>query len=158
MDKMSATYYGEMALILFIILLPICGIYSDKIGHKRYMRITSYCAIICSIPIFMFLDLCAIKGAYLNFGLFLLALLAAMSCAAAYPYSINMIKNPGLRYSGVGTAWNLGVSLSGTLTLNLGVFIYAKCHPIAIGLYLSYISLLYLIASILFYRYHSDRS
>jgi MHS family proline/betaine transporter-like MFS transporter len=106
----TSLQFSIYTLFFFMLLLPLFGYISNRIGFQKFMIIYSIVVIIL-IPIGFILisydDIYKIIA-----GLTIIGALAAGICAPIYPYMANMFP-ANVRYTGVAVSYNLGVTFFG---------------------------------------------
>ncbi len=147
-DTGAALYFTSFALFVMIILLPICGLLSDKVGHRKFLHVICVLIMLLVVP---FYDMLANpqKNILMVFiGLFGIASLAAAICAPAYSYAIKAFEVE-LRFSGVAVSWNIGLALLGGTTPVISRYLSEKFSVAAPAYYLIATAGLFLMISFL---------
>jgi MHS family proline/betaine transporter-like MFS transporter len=141
--EIMLTNMGNM--VIWITLLPIMGILSDKIGKDTLMMLSSASVVIFSYPLFWFID-----NAITPIPIFILQLFIAISGTAFAAPAISFIPElfpPEERYSGVSFSFNLGQALlGGTAPLIAVALVSLIGSSVAPAFYLIFTSLLSFIA------------
>lgn len=141
--EIMLTNMGNM--IIWITLLPIMGILSDKVGKDILMMLSSVLVVIFAYPLFWFID-----NAVTPIPIFILQLLIAISGTAFAAPAISFIPElfpPEERYSGVSFSFNLGQALlGGTAPLIAAALVSLADSSVAPAFYLIFTSLLSFIA------------
>jgi MHS family proline/betaine transporter-like MFS transporter len=106
----DALLLTAFSLIAFVVVLPIFGLLSDRVGYRKFVKIAAWIIILFALPTFHFLSSNDIRIVLL--GIVMISMLAASISAPALPYAIQNF-SPALRYSGVALSWNLGNALFG---------------------------------------------
>ena len=140
----EALFLTAICLFSFVIVLPIFGLLSDKVGYHKFIKISSVFLIIFALPIFKMIS--SPNIAIILLGLFIISMLAAAISAPAYPYAIENF-SPILRYSGVALSWNIGNALFGGTAPTIETYLAKSFGPEAPAFYLIFIAVLFLIMS-----------
>ncbi|MDJ1305507.1 MAG: MFS transporter [Candidatus Midichloria sp.] len=140
----ESLFLTAICLFSFVIVLPIFGLLSDKVGYHKFVQISCIILIVCSLPVFKMLSSDNISIILL--GLFIISMLAAAISAPAYPYAIENF-SPILRYSGVAMSWNIGNALFGGTAPTIETYLAQYIGLEAPAFYLILIALLFLIMS-----------
>lgn len=117
-EPIDSLKYAVYANALLIVLLPIMGVISDRIGYRRAMCTGVVLAIILNIPIFLMLES---TNTLINLlGLTLLSTVAAIIYAPLYPFMLSLFK-PEQRYSGIAFSLNIGIAMFGGTSSMFGL-------------------------------------
>ncbi|WP_339041385.1 MFS transporter [Candidatus Lariskella endosymbiont of Hedychridium roseum] len=141
---LEALYLTSLAVLTFIIILPVFGLAADKIGYSRFLHISCYAVIFTALPIFLLLS--HQDAAHVLLGTFGISILAAAVSAPAYPYAIQHF-TPSLRYSGVAFSWNIGNALFGGTAPGIETIFAEKFGPHAPAYYLIAIAVIFLLVN-----------
>lgn len=106
----AALYITAYANICLIVLLPLFGILSDRIGYARQMEYAAISTIALSVPLYMLLA--SGNLFYILFASTIFAVLVAAVYSPLYPYIIVLFPAEQ-RYSGVACSLNIGIALLG---------------------------------------------
>lgn len=109
----SATLMTTLALAVDAILEPFMAILADKVGHLRVMTIGIVLMLCFSFPVFCLLA----SGlfAWVALGMVLMSVFIAVAFAPINAYMV-MLFPEACRYSGFGVAFHIGISLFGSTT------------------------------------------
>jgi MFS transporter, MHS family, proline/betaine transporter len=135
-----------LSLIAFIIILPLFGFLSDKIGYHKFVRFAAWAIVLLAYPTFALLSSSDVRLVLL--GVLLISILAASISAPALPYAIQNF-SPALRYSGVALSWNLGNAFFGGTAPNIATYLSNYYSLQAPAIYLIGMAVLFLIMSYL---------
>lgn len=144
----EALLFTSFALFMMIILLPLFGLLSDKVGHRKFLHIVCIMIILLIVPSY---DLLANpeKNTILVFmGLLLLGGMSAAICAPAYSYAVKAFEVE-LRFSGVAVSWNIGLALLGGTTPVISRYLSEKVSVTAPAYYLMGTAILFMVISML---------
>ncbi len=144
----EALYFTSFALFIMIVLLPLFGLLSDKIGNRKFLHTMCYLTILTIIPIYMLLANVHKDVVLVLMGLSGIAILAAGICAPAYSYAIKAFE-VDLRFSGVAVSWNVGLALLGGTTPVISRYLSGKFSIIAPAYYLMTVAVLFIVISFL---------
>ena len=136
--------FTALCLFFFIIVLPIFGLLSDRVGYHKFVKFSCLALIVTAVPVFQMLSSDDIAITLL--GLFIISMLAAAISAPAYPYAIENF-SPILRYSGVAMSWNIGNALFGGTAPTIETYLAQHIGLTAPAFYLIFIAVLFLIMS-----------
>ncbi|MFN5381992.1 MAG: hypothetical protein ACK5AV_02090, partial [Alphaproteobacteria bacterium] len=132
--------------LIMIVLLPVFGMLSDRVGYRRFLNIICYMIILFIVPVYMMLANPQKDITLVLLGLMGIATLAAGICAPAYCYAIKAFEVE-LRFSGVAFSWNLGLALLGGTTPMISRILSEKIGIVAPAYYLLAIAIAFVIAS-----------
>ncbi len=105
--------YAVLGMGSYILLLPIFGRLSDRVGYNKTLIQSCVGMFIFAMPVFTTMSL---NHPLLNIvAIIALAALAAWNCAPAYPFMLQMFPAEQ-RYSGMAFSFNLGLALFGGTT------------------------------------------
>ncbi|MCE2992430.1 MAG: MFS transporter [Candidatus Jidaibacter sp.] len=142
----DSLYFTSFALLIMIVLLPVFGMLSDRVGYRRFLNIICYMIILFIVPVYMMLANPQKDITLVLLGLMGIATLAAGICAPAYCYAIKAFEVE-LRFSGVAFSWNLGLALLGGTTPMISRILSEKIGIVAPAYYLLAIAIAFVIAS-----------
>ncbi|CAL7962478.1 MFS transporter [Alphaproteobacteria bacterium] len=144
----QSLYFTFFALILVVVLLPIFGIFSEKIGYVKILLISAISIIVCIYPLFKLISNIEHNIWYVFIGLAGISTLCAAIGAPAYPYAIKSFP-PELRYSGVALGWNLGNAIFGGTTPLICTLLTTRISADAPSYYLIFTSSLFIMLNLL---------
>jgi len=115
-DKFSLTTSQIMMLstalmVLWVILLPIAGYFSDKIGRIRIMALSAVSTILVAFPLFYIMQETQNLSHFLACQI--LICLTSMPYVATCSSVLPMLFPPAERYSGAAFSYSLGVAIFG---------------------------------------------
>lgn len=142
----EALYFTSFALFIMIVLLPLFGLLSDKIGNRRSLHLVCYLTILTVIPLYIMLANVDKNILLVFMGLGGFGALAAGICAPAYSYAIKAFEVE-LRFTGVAFSWNVGLALMGGTTPMISRYLSERYSTIAPAYYIVVIAILFLIVS-----------
>lgn len=144
----EALYFTSFALFEMVLLLPLFGLMSDKIGNRKFLHIICYATMLTIVPCYMMLANVHKDIVMVLMGLTLISILAAGICAPAYSYAIKAFE-VDLRFSGVAFSWNVGLALLGGTTPVISRYLSEQYSVIAPAYYLVSVAILFLVISFL---------
>lgn len=144
----EALYFTSFALFIMIVLLPLFGLLSDKIGNRRSLTIMCYLTILTVIPLYEMLADADKNIALVFTGLAGFGALAAGICAPAYSYAIKAFEVE-LRFTGVAFSWNVGLALLGGTTPMISRYLSERYSITAPAYYIVLVAILFLLMSFL---------
>ena len=118
--------YNTLNLVLFTCFIPVFGRLSDIVGRSRLGIIVSLAWIVLIYPSYFL-----ITHHFYLLGLPLLAILSA-AYVGICPALLAEIFPTNIRYTGIGTSYNLGFAIFGGLTPLVLSYVLAKTHEIDI--------------------------
>jgi MFS transporter, MHS family, dicarboxylic acid transporter PcaT len=123
------------ALLVFMLLQPLCGALSDRIGRRRSMLAFSSLALCATVPIFRALE--SGRGVWAAFAL----IVAALAIASLYTSVAGIVKAemfpPEVRALGVGFAYALGNAIFGGSAEYVALFLRSRGHEDAFAYYVT---------------------
>jgi len=147
-DQAKAMLYSMYSLAVYMLMLLLFGIISNRFKFKNFINFFAVLIIIFTIPIFKAIS--SNNYIILIAGLTLLPLLSAGICAPAYPYIYKMFKTE-IRYSGVAVSYNLGIAIFGGFAPAINTFITeASGLTYAPAIYLITLTAVYLLVDAIF--------
>lgn len=149
----EALYFTSFALFVMIILLPMFGAVSDRVGSKKFLYIVCYSIMFTIIPCYMMLANPDKNVLLVFIGLLGISTLSAGICAPAYSYAIKAFEVE-LRFSGVAFSWNFGIALLGGTTPMISIFLSEKISIIAPAYYIMAVTGLFMITKFLTRKRH----
>jgi MHS family proline/betaine transporter-like MFS transporter len=147
-DTNAALYFTSFALFVMIILLPLCGLLSDKFGHRKFLHLVCVLIMLLIIPFYNMIANPDKNILMVFIGLSGIASLAASICAPAYSYAIKAFEVE-LRFSGVAVSWNIGLALMGGTTPVISRYLSEKFSVAAPAYYLIAAAGLFMIISLM---------
>lgn len=141
--------YASLGIGSFILLLPVFGLWSDKVGFERSVVQACYSTVILAAPLFMLMSL---NDPVLNIvSILVFSAMGAWICAPAYPIMLHLFPPP-LRYSGIAFSFNMGIALFGGTAPILSTFL-TKTTGLAYApaFYLIGLTLLYIASDFCFF-------
>ncbi|HBI22509.1 MAG TPA: MFS transporter [Legionella sp.] len=109
----SATLMTTLALAVDAVLEPFMAIWADKVGHFRVMTIGIVLMLCFSFPVFYLLA--SGSSALVTLGMVLMSVFIATAFAPMNAYMVELFPE-ACRYSGFGVAFHIGISLFGSTT------------------------------------------
>lgn len=128
---------NSLIMLLWVILLPIAGYFSDKLGQKKLMMFSSILTLITAYPLFYYIyaDLTAIRIFIFQTVLSIIAILFVAPTSAFLP-KLFQVKH---RYLGIAFSYSLGAAiLGGTTPLIAGLLSKYTQSPLSPALYLAF--------------------
>ncbi len=114
-DQQLALYITAYGNICLIVLLPIFGHCSDKIGYARQMVWAATLTAILAIPLYFLLASSNLYDIILSTTI--ISVLTAAVYSPLYPFMLKLF-TPQQRYSGIACSLNIGIALfGGTCTI-----------------------------------------
>ncbi|KQN54773.1 MFS transporter [Erwinia sp. E602] len=111
MDHKTASMLMTAALFIFMLLQPLIGSLSDKIGRRNSMLIFGGCAAVCTVPILTLLQ--SVSSPLLAFALVMLALLITSFYTSISGILKAEMFPPQVRALGVGLSYAVANALFG---------------------------------------------
>lgn len=111
MDHKTASVLMTAALFIFMLLQPIIGGLSDKIGRRNSMLIFGGLATVCTVPILTLLQ--SVSDSYIAFALVMLALLITSFYTSISGILKAEMFPPEVRALGVGLSYAVGNAIFG---------------------------------------------
>ena len=109
----TATLITTLALAVDAVLEPFMAIWADKVGHLRVMTIGIVLMLCFSFPVFYLLA--SGNVALVTLGMVLMSIFIATAFAPMNAYMVELFPE-ACRYSGFGVAFHIGISLFGSTT------------------------------------------
>ena len=150
MDAKNASALMTLALFIFMLIQPLMGALSDKIGRRNSMLIFSSGATICTVPILMLL-----QGSTSGWLIFLLVMLALL-ITSFYTSISGIVKAemfpPEVRALGVGLSYAVANALFGGSAEYVALSLKAAGHETYFFWYVSVMGALALLVSLMLHR------
>jgi MHS family proline/betaine transporter-like MFS transporter len=116
---------NSISMACMILLVPLVGHYSDSVGRKRILLISSICFILFSVPLYLLLT----HGALLSL-IIAQTLFAILTAGFQGPLTGTILSMfpPSIRYSAAALGYNLSYSLFGGTAPIIAIFLTSKLH------------------------------
>ncbi len=138
-DALQLTIFTLTCLTL---LLPVCGILTDRFGTNAILNFGAFCTFFGILPAWSLVV--NTSGFTQLLGLFCISVMGAAMGAPAYPYAINSFP-PAIRYSGIALGWNLGNALFGGTTPVICTLLFEYFGKLGAALYLIFTASIFII-------------
>ena len=109
----SATLITSFALAVDALIEPLMAMWADKVGHVRVMIFGIVLMLLLSFPVFYLLA--SGHAVWVMLGMVLMSILIATAFAPMNAYMVALFPE-ACRYSGFGVAFHMGISLFGSAT------------------------------------------
>ncbi len=122
-DINTALYYSAFGNLSLVILLPLLGMFSDKVGYGKTIAYSCIAILLFSVPVYQMLA----SGEMLTtlVGITLLSTLVAANYAPLYPFMLNLFPAEQ-RYSGIACSLNIGIALFGGTSSMICIYLIEK--------------------------------
>ncbi len=147
-DTSEALYFTSFALLMMIVLLPLFGLLSDKVGHRKFLHIVCVSIMLLIMTSYNMIANPQKNVVMVFIGLFILASLASAICAPAYSYATKAFEVE-LRFSGVAVSWNIGLALLGGTTPVISRYLSEKIAVTAPAYYIMSVAAFFLFISLI---------
>lgn len=135
--------------LIFIVMLPLMGMLSDRIGYGLTMCLGSVAAAIFAMPIFILMTSIDMTLNYV--GILMLGSIAGMIYAPLYPLLMEIF-NAQQRYSGIAFSLNIGVAFFGGTSSVISVKLINITHILyAPAFYWSGLCMIFAICGLVMY-------
>jgi MHS family proline/betaine transporter-like MFS transporter len=109
-DDLTARLYLAYSATIMMLIMPISGYLSDRIGRLKMIRLATISVLILAIPCMMLIS-CEENWKQLT-ALAILAMMGGTIAGSAYIFIISLFK-PEYRFTGVSFSYNLGIAMFG---------------------------------------------
>lgn len=120
MDESSSNLVVTIGLVAHLALIPLTAIYSDRIGHRRIMLVSSIAFIILSYPLMMLLSM---GGLLLATTVLITFLVFFAMNDAVFPSFFTEMFGTRSRYLGFAVPFNIGAMLFGGVAPYTGTWL-----------------------------------
>lgn len=135
----TALTLNSIAIFLMVLLMPLAGLVSDRIGHKNLLLIGALATAAFSWPLFALMTTPNVLAILVGQSLFALL----MSTLGASPAFMVEAFPKHLRCSGLSISYNIATAIfGGTVPLVATFLIRLTKYPLAPGIYLALISVI----------------
>lgn len=150
MDAKTASGLMTLALFVFMLIQPLIGALSDKIGRRSSMLIFSTGAMICTVPILTLLQ--QAESGWLVFMLVMLALLITSFYTAISGIVKAEMFPPEVRAMGVGLSYAVANAIFGGSAEYVALSLKAAGHETHFFWYVSLMGAVALLVSLMLHR------
>ncbi|MGW3472901.1 MFS transporter [Saccharopolyspora sp. NPDC000995] len=139
-DATTATVTNSIVVVLVCVLVPLCGLLSDRIGRKKVLITGTVGLVVVAVPSFLILSSGASGAAILGQVIYILP----FCCVAAILSTVMCELFPtAVRYSGASTGYNLAYAIFGGTAPFVGQFLVDQTGVLsAPGFYVAALALL----------------
>ncbi|MEV4249974.1 MFS transporter [Streptosporangium canum] len=146
LSRGDALFANGVALVVFAVALPACGLAADRFGRRPAIRLGAALLVLTSVPAFMLAGHAGLLGAIV--GQLLLALSLAVFGSGSYVALVEMFPTR-TRATGAAIGYNVGYALfGGTAPLLGSVLVETIGVPEAPGYHVALVALLVLLATL----------
>ncbi|MDQ4213111.1 MFS transporter [Microbacterium sp. ASV81] len=143
MSEADSNLVVTIALVVYLALIPIAAIFSDRIGRKRTLLISSIAFIVLSYPI---MSLFAAGGVVLATAVLIVSLIFFAMNDAVFPSFFTEMFGTRSRYLGFALPFNVGALLFGGVAPYIGTWLISKTgNPSSPAFFLILVAVLSLI-------------
>ena len=147
MDEASSNLVVTIALVVYLALIPAVAHFSDRIGRKRTLMISSIAFIVLAYPI---MSLFAIGGVLLTTSVLIVSLVFFAMNDAVFPSFFTEMFGTRSRYLGFALPFNVGAMLFGGVAPFIGTWLIAVTgNPSSPAFFLILVGLLSLVGLLL---------
>jgi len=147
MDEASSNLVVTIALVVYLALIPAVAHFSDRIGRKRTLMISSIAFIVLAYPI---MSLFAIGGVLLATSVLIVSLVFFAMNDAVFPSFFTEMFGTRSRYLGFALPFNVGAMLFGGVAPFIGTWLIAVTgNPSSPAFFLILVGLLSLVGLLL---------
>jgi MHS family proline/betaine transporter-like MFS transporter len=123
MSEASSNLVVTIALVIYIVLIPFVAHFSDRIGRKRTLMISSIAFIVLAYPI---MSLLAVGGLFLATAVLTVSLVFFAMNDAVFPSFFTEMFGTRTRYLGFALPFNVGAMLFGGVAPYIGTWLIAE--------------------------------
>ncbi|WP_309064897.1 MFS transporter [Microbacterium sp.] len=147
MDEGSANLVVTIGLVVYLGLIPIAAHFSDRIGRKRTLMISSLFFIVLAYPI---MSLFSLGGVLLASAVLIVSLVFFAMNDAVFPSYFTEMFGTRSRYLGFALPFNVGAMLFGGVAPFIGTWLIAQTgNPSSPALFLILVGVLSLVGLLL---------
>ncbi|QHM72176.1 MFS family transporter [Mixta intestinalis] len=150
MDAKTASGLMTLALFVFMLIQPVIGALSDRIGRRNSMLIFSVGAMFCTVPILTLLQY--VESGWLVFALVMLALLITSFYTAISGILKAEMFPPEVRAMGVGLSYAVANAIFGGSAEYVALSLKAAGHETHFFWYVSVMGAVALLVSLMLHR------
>jgi MHS family proline/betaine transporter-like MFS transporter len=147
MSESSANLVVTIALVVYLGLIPLAAQFSDRIGRKRTLIISSVAFIVLSYPI---MSLFSVGGVLLATAVLIVSLMFFAMNDAVFPSYFTEMFGTRSRYLGFALPFNVGAMLFGGVAPLIGTWLIAQTgNPSSPAFFLIFVGVLSLVGLLL---------
>ena len=128
-----------VGLLCCSLALPFTGILSDKVGRKKQMLMTCFVTVVIIYNLFNLLNYHHVWALY-TFVILYELIIALLGCC--YPAILSELFATQVRYSGIGTSYNIAFTIAGTVPFIATLILHYSHNPLSITLFFAILALL----------------
>ncbi|GAT73606.1 major facilitator superfamily transporter [Microbacterium sp. HM58-2] len=147
MSEADSTLVVTIALVVYLALIPLAAQFSDRIGRKRTLVISSVAFIVLSYPI---MSLFSVGGIFLATSVLIVSLVFFAMNDAVFPSYFTEMFGTRSRYLGFAVPFNVGALLFGGVAPLIGTWLIQQTgNPSSPAFFLIFVGALSLVGLLL---------